>query len=135
MIAFTQNPEQLEWASRILNVKYDPNLCSWLSELSEDGETRAVVVFTRFTPYNCEMSVASDGSSKWFSSRAARAWFGYPFNQLRVNRVTAVAEQFNERSISMLRKLGFVEEGTLKQWFGQQDGIVFRMLKDECTWI
>ena len=135
MIVFDQDSKLLAWAANVLKVRYEPKQCAWLSEISNEGEIQAVVVYNRFSPYNCEMSVASNGGKKWFSRRAARAWFGYPFNQMKLRRVTAVAESDNKRSIDMLKVLGFVEEATLKQWFGDKDGIVFRMTRSECKWL
>ena len=135
MIIFDQDATMLEWASQRLKVKFEAGNSAWLTNLSKDGEIQAVVVYTRFSPFNCEMSVASNGNRKWFSRECARAWFGYPFNQMKVRRVSAVTETSNLSSIRMLEKLGFVKEATLSNWFGDTDGVLYRMLEKDCKWI
>ncbi len=134
MIVFEQSPVLLDWAAKVLKVNFFPAQCAWLTAVSGD-EIQAVVIYHQISPFNCEMSVASNGKKRWFSRQSANVWFGYPFRQMNMYRVTAVAEQDNFQSVNMLRKLGFVEEATLKNWFGNKDGIVFRMLKEECKWL
>lgn len=125
----------LDWASKKLNVEYDPKDCAWLTNVSKSGEIQAVVVYNRFSPFNCEMSVASNGNKKWFNRESAKTWFGYPFNQMKLRRVTAVTETGNDKSIKMLEQLGFVKEAILRHWFGDIDGILYCMTKENCKWI
>lgn len=135
MIIFEQRAELLEFANRILEVKFNPAQCVWISRLNEDGTPLVVVVFDRFSPYNCEMSIASDGTRRWYSREFVGICFRYAFNQMKLNRVTVVVEEDNEKSLKMCRQLGYVEEGRLVQWYGDVDGIAFRMLKKECKWL
>lgn len=135
MISLAQEPAWLDWASEVLKVKFDPSAAAWIARLRGDATPHAVVVYTRFSPFNCEMSIASDGDVRWGSREFMRVCYSYPFIQCNLNRITVVVEEDNERSLVMCRKLGHVQEGVLKQWFGTKDGIVFRMLKEECRWI
>jgi RimJ/RimL family protein N-acetyltransferase len=134
-ITTQQEPSWLGWASSVLSVKFDQSQSAWITRLNDDGTPSAVVVYTRFSPHNCEMSIATDGKRAWASREFLRVVYRYPFEQLALARVTAVIEQDNTPSLSMCRKLGHVQEGTLKQWFGAKDGIVMRMLRSECRWI
>lgn len=81
------------------------------------------------------MSIATDGDARWGSREFMRVCYSYVFHQCKLRRITVVVEADNERSLVMCRKLGHVQEGVLKQWFGAKDGIVFRMLKEECKWV
>lgn len=135
MISHAQNPEYLAWANDVLQVEFDPALCVWLTKLDADGHISAVVVYNMCTKYNIEMSVASDGRRRWASKEFLGCCYRYAFNQLGLRRVTALVEDGNEKSLSMCRKLGHVEEARLAGWFGAKDGIVMRMLKEECVWI
>lgn len=135
MITTAQNPAWLEWASGVLDVRFDPAQSTWITRLREDATPRVVVVYTRFSAHNCEMSIATDGDRRWASREFLRACYAYPFEQLKLARITGVVEEDNTRALTMNRKLGHIEEGRLKSWFGTKDGIVFRMCRNECRWI
>jgi RimJ/RimL family protein N-acetyltransferase len=135
LIVFDQDPRLLAFASVVLGVRFDPAQSTWISNIADDGEPLAVVVYTRFSPYNCEMSIATDGRRKWATRAFLRSCYRYPFIQLGLVRVTGVVEDGNERALRLNQALGHVEEARLKSWFGAKDGIVFRLLKSECRWI
>lgn len=134
MITFVQDVSLLEWAGEKIKAKFDPKECTWISNI-KDGEIQAVVVYARVTGSNCDMSVVSNGSKRWFDRTGGKAWFGYPFNQLKVRRVSAVIPVENKDSINACEKLGFVREGTLSHWFGDTDGYLYCLLKENCKWI
>lgn len=135
MISHAQNPAYLEFANRVLGVNFDPSQAAWLTALNGDGTPAAVTVFSRFSPHDCEMSIASDGRRRWASRAFLGTCYRYAFNQLKLRRVTAVVQDDNEKSLIMLNKLGHVEEARLKHWFGDHDGIVMRLLRAECKWL
>lgn len=95
---------------------------------------KGVVVFSRFSEWNCEITVASSTPS-FLTPMFLRAWFRYPFLQCRLRRITAIVDERNTRSLRLTRKLGFTEEATLKELFGEANGILFGMLKHECRWL
>ena len=137
MISHAQNPEFLAWANDVLQVEFrpDPATTVWITRLNSDGSVAAVVVFSDFRTHNCEMSVASNGRARWATREFLGVCYRYAFKQMEMRRVTAVVEDGNEKSLTMCRKLGHVEEGRLRCWFGERDGIVMRMLKEECKWL
>lgn len=137
MISHEQKLEYLEFASRVLGNKFQPELArtAWITRLNEDGSVSAVVVFTNFTEFNCEMSIATDEKSIWATRDFMGVCYRYAFNQMKLRRITVVISADNTRSIRMCKKIGHVEEGLLKHWYGDQDGIVMRMLREECKWI
>lgn len=134
MIVWDQRPEFLEFAERILQVKFIPAESTWLTSRSAEGQILGVVVYTRFSKFNCEMSVAA-ASARFLSKSNLKSFFGYPFHQCQFRRVTAVVEEGNTHSLDFNRRLGFHREGVLRGWFGDQDGIIFGMLKEECPWL
>ncbi|MEY2654268.1 MAG: Burkholderia virus Bcepmigl [Pseudomonadota bacterium] len=136
MVTTEQDPKFFEWANTILKTVYAPGPgCKVLSNVAADGAIRAVVIYSRFSKANCEMSVASDGSGHWVTREFWRAAFGYPFLQCGLVRVTAIVEHDNEAALKMDFRLGFVQEGRIRLWTGEKDGIVLGMLKSECRWI
>lgn len=134
MIVLDQDPRLLEFAKRILKVKFDPSQSAWISLI--DGEDiEAVVVYTRFSTHNCEMSIATNGGKTWATRRFLKACYQYAFDQMKLARISVVIEEDNEPSLNLCRKLGHVEEGRLKSWFGAKDGVLMRMTKTECKWL
>ena len=78
-----------------------------------------------------------DHWSKGYGVEAGRLMINYGFQQLNLHRISSAAVAFNERSIKLHRKLGFQEEGLLRQAMfknGQyHDRVEFGILRDEWT--
>lgn len=133
-IDWSQNLSHLLWAEDRLQVRFSGIEAKWISVLDDSGNLLGVVIYTRFTVTNCEMSVAA-ASPKFLSRRALRAFFGYPFNQLGLERVTSLISVDNAKSYKLCRGLGFSVEGCLRKWFSPLDGMVMGLLKEECKWL
>lgn len=133
-IDWSQNLRCLLWAEEKLQVRFSETECKWIASLDDEGNILGVVVYTRFSLSNCEMSVAA-ASPRFLTRRALKAFFGYPFNQLGCLRVTAVTSSDNSHAYHFLRRLGFSVEGCLRQWFGKTDGLALGLLKKECKWL
>jgi RimJ/RimL family protein N-acetyltransferase len=73
--------------------------------------------------------------SKGYGVEAARLLIDYGFQQLNLHRISSAAVAFNERSINLHKKLGFKEEGRLRQAMfknGQyHDRLEFGLLREE----
>jgi RimJ/RimL family protein N-acetyltransferase len=73
--------------------------------------------------------------SKGYGVEAAQLIIDYGFQQLNLHRISSAAVAFNERSIKLHKKLGFWEEGRLRQAMfksGQyHDRLEFGLLKEE----
>ena len=137
MISLEQKPEYLDFYNQVLGVKRipDPNHIVWITKLDEAGNILAVVAFRNFTQHTCEMSIATNKKSNWASREFIAVCYRYAFNQMKLSRVNAVINEKNERALRMNRKLGCTEEAKLKNFFGENDGILMRMLPSECKWI
>ena len=133
MIDLAQKPEYLAWAARILCAHLDPKLCAWIT-VRNNFNILGVVVYTNITRHNCDMAVASS-TPRFLSRRMLDVVFHYPFITLGLGRVSAIIDESNARSLSLCSRLGFVQEGTLRRWFGERSGIVMGLLRDDCKWI
>jgi len=73
--------------------------------------------------------------SKAYGTEAARLLIDYGFQQLNLHRISSGALAFNDRSIKLHKKLGFREEGRLRQAMfknGQyHDHVQFGLLRTE----
>lgn len=142
------------WAT-LLEITFDSSVVPWVQEqlpetffsegscgigVSEGGKPLAGVVYTNFTfgelgPHSIEMHIAAV-SPRWAHRRTLQLFFWFPFSRLRVNRVTAITAKHNERCRSMLERLGFVHEGSMRQAYPSgDDAEMYGMLAPECRWI
>lgn len=64
-----------------------------------------------------------------------RAIFAYPFDQLKVKRITVMVSSTNKRAIRVDEKLGFRLEATIKDYFSDGDCLVYAMYRDDCRWL
>lgn len=135
MISIEQKKEYFDFINEILGVNFDPKICVCFTSLNHEGKILGVVVIDRFTQFGCELSVAST-TPRFLNRDFLDTIFHYVFITAKKIRVTAMVEVGNEKALKLDKGLGFVEEATLKDWYGtNKDGIVLRMLKDECRWI
>lgn len=101
--------------------------------LIEGDRMLACVLFTDYDEVNIGIHVASDGSRKWLNREYLRACFAYPFEQLKVRRVTGLVAASNAAALRFDLHLGFTLEGRLRN--AAQDGsdlLVLGMLRHEC---
>ena len=73
--------------------------------------------------------------SKTYGTEAARLIINYGFQQLNLHRISSSAVAFNERSIRLHKKVGFREEGRLRQRMFKNglyhDLVQFGILREE----
>lgn len=134
MIDLAQKHEYLFWAAQRLRAQFDPKMCAWITRLGDDLNIMGVVVYTNVTRGNCDMSVASN-TPYFLSRRFLDVVFHYPFITLGLPRVSAITAEDNIKALRLNHRLGFKDEGVLRNWFGTKAGIVMGMLRDECRWI
>lgn len=85
------------------------------------------VILNDYTPgRNIELTAHTRGN---WSIRDVRDIARYCFH--RVRRITARTSVNNARAIRMLEALGFKREGVMREFFGDEDAIVFGLLGSE----
>lgn len=89
------------------------------------------MIFNNYTDANVDMTGV--GLRCWTPS-IMRQLADYVFNQLKCERVTAITRQSNAVAKRVLGK-HFVFETKRKRHFGTEDGLQFRMCRDECPWL
>lgn len=96
------------------------------------GELDGAVVYTDASPTNVVASIVLE---RPLTRRFLRVVLWYPFEQLKVRRITALVEEWNEKSICLCERLGFRLEGRMRE--AAMDGgdvLVMGLLKSECRW-
>lgn len=97
-----------------------------------EGKLVGVVVYTCASPTNVVTSIVLE---KPMTRRFLKAVFWYPFEQLKVRRITAMVEEWNVKSHSFCEHVGFRVEGRLR--CAARDGgdvLMMGLLKEECRW-
>lgn len=134
-LVVAQEPRFYEFLNRALEGTYEPRTTRLIARVSPDGRIRAVVLLSQSGRFTGELSVASDGTKNWVSRSLLRAAFAYFFDQLGLPRVEARVHSQNEKALRLNEGLGFKREGVRRLSFGDADGILLGMLREECRWI
>lgn len=102
--------------------------------LEHHGAVVCGVIYDNYTKDDIRMHVAASHVC-WCRPQYLRVFFDYPFNQLGCRRVTGIVHEDNLLARQVDEKLGFVQEGRIRQAFANKDGILYGMLRDECKWL
>jgi RimJ/RimL family protein N-acetyltransferase len=101
----------------------------------ESGKLIAGCVYNEYHPgVSIHVSIAST-SPKWCNRRILKAFFGYPFLQMKVKRLTAYTGKSMASVRQFLERLGFQQEGIMRQGFADDDVVIYGMLRSECPWL
>lgn len=133
----------------------DAEIIAWVRERSPDPLVReygfgpcsaigvsdgvklvAGVVYHEYRGHSIQLSMASE-SPRWCTRRTLRALLGYPFKQLHVARITACTAKSNTALRSLVDRLSFRLEGTIRCGLdGKQDLLIYGLLREEAEqWI
>lgn len=93
----------------------------------------AGVLYEDWNGANIVCHIAGEGN--WATRDFLFVIFDYPFNQLRVKRITAPNAANNATSINLVTRMGFELECTLAQATPDGDLHLFRMWRDDCKYI
>lgn len=75
-------------------------------------------------------------NSHWCTRTVLRQMFDMAFGRMDCRRISVLVSKSNQKSLNLVRRLGFKEEGLLRQC--REDGddcYIFGMLRSECPWI
>lgn len=82
-----------------------------------------------------EVSFAFD-DPRWASRQVLETICTYPFLNLDCSRVTAIVAKSNQRSRTVVEKIGFTREGSHpKGMDGKEAAISYGLLRENCIWI
>lgn len=101
----------------------------------QDGELVAGVTYEHWNGVHLQPNIAID-SKRWANRDTLRQLFSYPFVQLNCEAMTILVAASNEKSLTLVTKMGFELEAMIK--FAAYDGsamIVLKMYRDSCKWI
>lgn len=124
----------VRWAEKRIGFPFRPDAKA-IGWLGYQGDLKAVTVFDGFSPCDCNIHVASDGSKRWLTRGYLRAIFAYPFIQLGLRRVTGLVPARNEAALKLDLGLGFEREGYCRNALPDDDIVLLAMLRESCPFI
>lgn len=105
-----------------------------LGWIGRDDHLAIGMVFYGYAPRgNLDMAVAASGL---LTRGVIRAAAHYAFVQVGARRVTARPPALHERAIAILRRVGFVREAVLKDFYEDDDAVQLRLRRrDAERWL
>ena len=121
----------IAWAGRQLGVNFHQP-CYAIGVVNNAGEPVGAAVFNDFADRNIEVTMVGPGA---FSRSIARVMAEFAFNANNVSRLTVRTRAKNKKLAALIEKTGWKREGRLRRWYGDDDAIVFGMLRKECRFL
>lgn len=103
--------------------------------LEEDGELIAGVLYDYYNGASINMHVAAKPGKRWLNRKFLHFCFWYPFEQLKVKRITGLVPESNMDARKFDENLGFELEATLQDAAPDGDVFVYRMFRHQCKWL
>lgn len=112
---------------------------SWMGEFKslaaiEGEEIVGAVVYDAFTPYECCIHVRLDKPG-CKTPGVLRQVFAYPFEQLGLKRLTGLVAKTNQKGHKLCTYLGFHFEGVKQSALGDDDEVIYGLLRENCKWV
>jgi L-amino acid N-acyltransferase YncA len=111
-----------------------PNFGSALGMTNAAGDLVAGVMYEGFTGASVTATIAID-KGVIVGKEFMRVIFQYPFEQLKVRKLFAFIAEANKPSIAFVKRVGFVEEGRIKEYYESGDALIFACTPESCAWL
>lgn len=98
--------------------------------IEQDGNIVGGWLFNDYNGANVEISVALD---RPLTLGMIRSIHNYVFKQMKCRRVTARCRESNEKSATLIRRLGFRNEGRQPFYYGDDAALIFGKTTNEIT--
>ncbi len=121
------------WVASRTGGTWSPGRGTAIGKLDDQGNLIAGVLYEDWNGANIMCHIAGEGH--WASRRFLNVIFDYPFNQLKVKRITVPVGSTNIKSIHLVTRMGFALESTLAQAIPDGDLHLFRMFRIECQYL
>ena len=104
--------------------------------LERDGVLVAGTVYEGFNGANVWVHLAAEPGARWMTKDYLRYCFHYPFNELKVSRLSGYVDASNTNAIRLNEHLGYRREAVLSGASPNGgDVIIYVMKKPDCRFI
>lgn len=134
-LVYGRREELLAWAAERIGIERFREDARAIG-IEKAGQLAGVVVYDTFSPTDCHMHVASDGSGHWLTREFLAHVFAYPFIQCGYLRVTAPIAESNTKSLNLNLRLGFKIEGFHP--YAAVDGgamVTTALMREDCKYL
>lgn len=101
--------------------------------MTDDKKPLSAFVFNNFNQSNIEMTIVAEPGG--ITRQVIRYVANYVFNTNKCRRLTVRTRKRNKQILQLAPRYGFKYECIAKQFFPDDDAVVFRMLKEDCRWL
>lgn len=119
----------LAWAREVYGFEFHPP-CVTIG-IAKDGELIGAVVFNNYTGPDIEASVM--GEPRAFTPTVIRTCFRYAFQTSGCVRATLRTRKKNRKARELIERMGFRQEGCLKRYYGNDDAVIYGLLKEQAA--
>ncbi|MGE4259209.1 MAG: hypothetical protein AB7F19_07695 [Candidatus Babeliales bacterium] len=138
-VFFPQHPEHVNEVIRWLQSNMEEMQgwnChnSYAVSINDGVRTKASILYTDVTSENCQMHITSVDPT-WCNRRVLHDLFWYPFDFLKLNRITIITKKKNNKLSNFVKRIGFKNEGELEEFYKDDDALIWGILKRNCKWI
>jgi len=99
------------------------------------GTLVAGVAYANWNGVGVECHIASDGTKQWLTKKFLHTILDYPYNQLKVKRITVCVGEGNSNSRRFVEHLGFQLEARLEDAHPTGALLVYRMFAKDCKYV
>ena len=119
------------WVARKVNVFFHPEHCEAIG-LEKNGRIVAGVIYEGWNGVSCVCHIASEGR---MTAVFLAAIFDYPFVHGGLKKIMAVIPSGNDKSISLVSKMGFRKECQILDVHPDGSLLIYTMSKEQCRFI
>lgn len=126
MIVKSCSEQVASWAGARLGCTFTPPYVAWGITDKDNGLVGAVI-FNDYDASNVEVTCVGHG----WTRRNIREIAKYCFDDLKCTRVSITTRKSNTLVHSLAKRLGAVQEGVKRRYYGDEDAVFYGILKDE----
>lgn len=121
-----------DWVAHKIEGIYSPLESQAIGWVSQDGRVLAGAIFEDWNRASLVCHIATDGRmSREFLKEVST----YAFIQCKVHKMIAPVASSNHRSERMVRKMGFIEEGRLRNAHPHGDVVLYTLTREDCRFL
>jgi hypothetical protein len=119
------------WVAEVLGRGYFAERSEAIG-LERDGQIVAGVIYEEYCGASIVCHIVIAGR---LTSRYLAAIFDYPFNVAGVGKIIAPVSSGNAKALRVVKKMGFIEEGRIKDARPDGDFVMLTMTRDACRYL